>query len=89
MITIANNIKIIKAAMPIIIASPDKKVCNQMAIVWGSKPFYITRKDKISTHVIKKLISKNHVEKGDLVVSAYGKQRNLVGGTDSIRLIEV
>jgi pyruvate kinase len=75
--------------MPIIIASPSEQVCNQMAIVRGGKPYLVPKKHHVSAPIIKKLMNKKHLTKGDWVVQAFGKNHNVGGGTDTIRLLEV
>ncbi len=84
----ALSIAALRPPMPLIIASPNKRVCNQMALVWGGKPYLVTRKQH-SSDVVKKLFAKKHVSTGDWVVQAYGTHSGIVGGTDTIRLLEV
>lgn len=75
--------------VPIIIASPDKSVCNKMAIVWGGKPFLVGHRHNISKGMIVELKKRGHVKNGDWLVQAFGKAHGVAGGTDTIRLIEV
>jgi pyruvate kinase len=85
----ALSVSSLRPNAPIAIASPDLKVCNQMAIVWGGKPFLVTGKKNISEKVIKILKNRGTVRRGDWIVAAYGKNRDVAGGTDTIRLLEV
>ncbi len=79
----------LRPPMPILIASPNKRVCNQMAIVWGGKPFLVARKEDVSSSVINQLKKRGHVQSGDWIVRAFAKKHGVSGGTDTIRLIEV
>ncbi|MDP4038889.1 MAG: pyruvate kinase [bacterium] len=85
----ALSIASLRPTQPIMIVSPDKKVCNQLSIVWGSKPFLITRTEKASRAVINKLKSRGNVKKGDMLVTAFGRNSGVAGGTDTVRLLEV
>lgn len=85
----ALSVASLRPTAPIIMASPDKQVCNQLAIVWGGKPFLVARMRGAENPVIKKLKSKGHLKDGDLVVAAFGRHRGVAGGTDTIRLLEV
>lgn len=85
----ALSIASLRPSAPIIMASPNKHVCNQLAIVWGGKPFLVANMTDAENPVIKKMKTKNHLKKGDLVVAAFGRHRGIAGGTDTIRLLEV
>lgn len=85
----ALSIASLRPPMPIIIASPNERVCNQMAIVWGGKPFLVSKRREISEKIIKDLYKRGNVQKGDWIVQAFGKARGVAGGTDTIRLVEV
>lgn len=85
----AYTIASLRPSVPIIIASPNIQVCNQTAIVWGGKPFLVSTKQKISDGVIARLKRRGNVQSGDLIVQAFGRNHNVAGGTDTVRLIEV
>lgn len=85
----AYTIASLRPSVPIIIASPNKQVCNQTAIIWGGKPFLVPAKQKISVGVMAKLKRRGNVQAGDLIVQAFGKDHRVAGGTDTVRLIEV
>lgn len=74
---------------PVIIASPNKSVCNQMAIVWGGKPYLVSQKQNVSAGIVKKLVGKKNLSQGDWVVQVFGTHSSVVGGTDTVRLLEV
>lgn len=85
----ALSIAALRPPMPVIIASPNMKVCNQMAIVWGGKPYLVSKKQHVSAGIIKKLIAKKNLSHGDWVVQAFGTHSSVVGGTDTVRLLEI
>ena len=74
---------------PIIIASPDPKVCNQCSIVWGGKTFLVSKSKERKSVIINKLKKRKSIESGDWVVEAFGQNRDVAGGTDTVRLLEV
>ncbi len=79
----------LRPSAPIIMASPNRQVCNQLAIVWGGKPFLVSKMAGAEGPVIRRMKAKKHLKSGDLVVAAFGRQRGVAGGTDTIRLLEV
>jgi pyruvate kinase len=85
----ALSLAALRPPMPIIIASPSEKVCNQMAIVWGGKPYLVSNRQNISKKLIAELKKRGNVTAGDWVVQAFGQARGVAGGTDTVRLIEV
>lgn len=85
----ALSVASLRPTAPIIMASPNKHVCNQLAIVWGGKPFLVASMSGAENPVMKKMTAKGHLKKGDLVVAAFGRHRGVAGGTDTIRLLEV
>ncbi|MCX6805103.1 MAG: pyruvate kinase [Patescibacteria group bacterium] len=85
----ALSIASLRPPMPIIIASPSQRVCNQMSIVWGGKSYLVSKKQHISSGIIKKLKVKKSLLDGDWVVQAFGRNHSVGGGTDTVRLIEV
>lgn len=88
----ALSIASLRPGAPMIIISPDQKVCNQCAIVWGGKPYLVARgkhSDIGTLAIIRKLKGRGTVKKGDWVVQAYGQNGGISGGTDTIRLMEV
>lgn len=85
----ALSIASLRPPMPIIIASPSQRVCNQMSIVWGGKSYLVSKKQHISSGIIKKLKVKKSLLDGEWVVQAFGRNHSVGGGTDTVRLIEV
>ncbi|MBI2798579.1 pyruvate kinase [Candidatus Saccharibacteria bacterium] len=79
----------LRPSAPVVIASPHEVVCNQLALLWGGKPFLVGKNQRGYEAAIKKMKSRGAVKDGDFVVTAYGKQHNVAGGTDTIRLLEV
>jgi pyruvate kinase len=85
----ALSIASLRPNCPIIIASPDPKVCNQCSIIWGGKTFLVSKSKNRKAAIINKLKDRKSISAGDWVVEAYGQNRDVAGGTDTIRLIEV
>ncbi|MCC7289124.1 pyruvate kinase [bacterium] len=85
----AQSIASLRPTMPILIASPDQMTCNQSALLWGGKPFLIKKREDVAKVVLGKLKKRKNLNVGDMIVSAYGHHRGVLGGTDTIRLIEV
>ena len=85
----ALSIASLRPSAPIIIASPDNKVCNQCSIVWGGKTFLVSKSRSNTVAILKKLKDRGSIKKGDWVVEAFGQNRGVAGGTDTVRLLEV
>jgi pyruvate kinase len=84
----ARNISSLRPNAPIIMATPDPKTYNQLAIVWGGKSFLVPGQQKISGLILEELRKRGNIKKGDLVVSAFGTNHGVTGGTDTIRLLQ-
>jgi pyruvate kinase len=85
----ALNIASLRPTQPIIMVTHDKNVCNQLAIVWGGKPFFAGKTEQASKSVMAKLKKQGSIKKGDMLVTAYGRNPGVAGGTDTVRLLEV
>ena len=85
----ARSIASLRPYQAIMMASPSAKVCNQLAIVWGSKPFLVKKGTQAAKYVLKILKKRGSLKAGDVIVTAFGKNRNVSGGTDTVRLVQV
>ena len=85
----ALSISSLRPNCPIIIISPNAKVCNQCSIVWGGKTFLISKSKNRKATIIRKLKDRKSISKGDWVVEAFGRNEDVAGGTDTVRLLEV
>jgi len=85
----AMSISSLRPSAPIIIISPNQKVCNQCSIVWGGKTFLSPKAKSYTSPILKKLKDRQSISKGDWVVEAFGQNRGVAGGTDTVRLLEV
>jgi pyruvate kinase len=84
----ARCISSLRPNTPIIMATPDPKIYNQLAIVWGGKSFLVPGQKQISELILEELRKRGNVKKGDLIVSAFGTTHGVTGGTDTIRLLQ-
>ncbi len=75
--------------MAIIMASFSERVCNQLAIVWGSKPFKVRKTRYVSANVLKKLRERRAIKAGDQVVAVFGTHAGRSGATDTVRILTV
>lgn len=88
----ALSIASLRPSAPIVITSPDAKVCNQCSILWGGKPFLVSKgkhSPGSTSAILKKLKDRGTIKPGDWVVEAHGRNRDVAGGTDTVRLLEV
>jgi pyruvate kinase len=85
----ALSIASLRPSCPIIIVSPTAKVCNQCSIVWGGKTFLVSKSKNRKSTIIRKLKQRKSISKGDWVVEAFGRNKDVAGGTDTVRLLEV
>ncbi|MEO5627437.1 MAG: pyruvate kinase [Candidatus Saccharimonadales bacterium] len=72
--------------VPLIAVTPDKRVAQQLAIVFGAKA-YVRPADKMAATKLTNWLQLNKVlSKGDIVVTASGKHPGVVGTTDTIKV---
>lgn len=83
----ARSIAALRPSAAIIMASPDLKVCNQLAIVWGSKPYKVLKGRYVSAGIMRTLLKMGAIEKNDFVVSIFGTHAGKSGATDTVRLL--
>ncbi len=71
---------------PIITVTPDPRVSQQLAIVYGTKN-YVRPDDKLAAKKLTNWLQQNKVlKKGDMVVTAFGQYPGMVGTTDTIKV---
>ena len=85
----ARNIAAHRPQMPVIIATTNRRVAQEMAIVYGGKSFYYDEPEGAGGKAITYLRDKGSLDVGDIVVLTYGKQPGAPGGTDTIKVREV
>lgn len=78
-----------RPSMPIIMVSNNVRVCQQLALVYGGKPYY--RKHTKHTHEKMTSWLKNTgvLTSGDIIVICFGRYPGLVGGTDTIKVRQI
>ncbi len=85
----ARNIAAHRPQMPIIMATNNLRVAQQLAIVYGGKPYYLKSPKKAGDKAINKLREDQKLDAGDVVVLTYGEDPGVAGGTDTIKVREV
>ncbi|HYH36276.1 MAG TPA: pyruvate kinase [Candidatus Saccharimonadales bacterium] len=75
-----------RSNIPIIAVTSDKRVGQQMAIVYGVKSYIRPVDAKAATHLTDWLRKNNVLNKGDVVVTASGRHPGVVGTTDTIKV---
>jgi pyruvate kinase len=85
----AFSIASLRPSSPIAIVSPTPRVCNQCSILWGGKTFLVPKSKSYSQQILKKLKDRGGISRGDWVVEAFGQNKGVAGGTDTVRLVEV
>lgn len=83
----ARSIAALRPTAAIIMASPDLQVCNQLAIVWGSKPYKVLKGRYVSAGIMRTLLKIGALKRGDFVVCIFGTHSGKSGATDTIRLL--
>jgi len=72
--------------MPIIAVTSDSRVCNQLAICYGTKSF-MRPDDKFAATKLTNWLRQNMAfTAGDIVVTASGRHPGVVGSTDTIKV---
>ncbi len=75
--------------MPIIAATYNPKVLQQMCLLWGTKPLLIQKDnstDKVIQNAIQRAISSNFIKKTDILVITAGEPKGISGTTNIIRV---
>ncbi len=85
----AKNIASHRPQMPIIMATTNKKVSQQLAIVYGGKSFYYKSPKGAGEKAIKDLKKHGNLREGDMLVLTYGENPGVAGGTDTIKVREI
>lgn len=85
----ARSVAATRPDISIIMVSYDTRVCNQLALVWGSKPFQVRKTRYVSANVLKKLRERGAVKAGDRVVAVFGTHTGKTGATDTLRVLVV
>ncbi|MBP6005606.1 pyruvate kinase [Candidatus Saccharibacteria bacterium] len=67
----------------------NRRLFNQMAIVWGTKSILCNPNQNGTRATIDHLLKNKIVQHGEIVVSLFGKHKGVTGGTDTIRLFEI
>ena len=82
----ALHIAALRSEIPLIAVASDKRVGQQLAIVYGAKS-YIRPVDAHAAAKLTDWLRKNQVlSKGDIVVTASGRHPGVVGTTDTIKV---
>lgn len=82
----AINISSRRANRPIIAVTPDVRVAQQLAIVYGVKSYIRPDDPKAATKLTNWLQKSKVFKKGDMVISASGQYPGVVGTTDTIKV---
>lgn len=82
----ALSISSLRPSVPIAIVTADKKISQQLSLVYGSKS-YRRREGKNATSLLTDFMLEEKVlAKGDIIVSASGQQPGISGATDTIKV---
>lgn len=82
----AMQLAALRSKSPLIALTSDRRVANQLAIVFGVKA-YVRPNDKFAATKLTNWLRKHNVlSKGDMVVTASGKYPGVVGTTDTIKV---
>ena len=85
----ARNISSLRPEVPVIMATNQRRVFNQLAIVWGGKSFLIEDMINVDQKIITILKLAGNVSSGDYIVVASGMKPNISGGTDTVQVVAV
>lgn len=85
----ALNISDMRPTVPIIVATPDPRVAQKLAIVYGCRTYYITNTQYAATQALGLLEKEKRLSKGQKAVLVYGYGPEYGSLTDTIRVYEV
>lgn len=72
--------------LPIIVVTPEKRIAQQLALLYGAETFIRPTDKYAATKLTDWLQSKRTFQSGDIIVTASGMYPGLVGGTDTIKV---
>jgi pyruvate kinase len=84
----ALNLSDMRPTVPIIVATPDHRVAQKLAIVYGCRSYYIKNTKYAATEAIKLLEAEKRLVKGQKAVLVYGYGHEHGSLTDTIRVYE-
>lgn len=85
----ALNISDMRPTIPIIVATPDARVAQKLAIIYGCRTYYIKDTTKAATEALGLLQKEKRLVKGDKAILVYGYDPKHGSMTDTIRMYEV
>lgn len=85
----ALNLSDMRPSAPIIVATPDHRVAQKLAIIYGCRSYYIKNTKMAATEAIGVLESEGRLSKGQKAVLVYGYGPEHGSLTDTIRVYEV
>ncbi len=75
-----------RPSLPIVVVTPEKRIAQQLALLYGAQTFVRPVDKMAATKLTDFLRSQSIFKSGDVVVTASGKYPGLVGGTDTIKV---
>ncbi|MCA9349569.1 pyruvate kinase [Candidatus Saccharibacteria bacterium] len=84
--TTARNLSSLRPGISIYTVTHNRRLFNQMAIVWGTKSILCNPNQNGTRATIDHLLKNKIIKPGEIVVSLFGKHKGESGGTDTIRL---
>jgi pyruvate kinase len=75
-----------RPSVPLIAVTPDPRVAQQLAIVYGTKAYVRPAERLAATKLTNWLLQAKALKKDDIVVTASGKHPGVVGTTDTIKV---
>lgn len=85
----ALNLSDMRPTIPIIVATPDHRVAQKLAIIYGCRSYYIKNTKKAATEALALLEKEQRLVKGQKAVLVYGYGPEHGSLTDTIRIYEV
>lgn len=85
----ALNISDLRPRIPIIVATPDARVAQKLAIVYGCRSYYIKNTKKAATEAIALLQGEKRLMSGQKAILMYGYDATYGSTTDTVRVYEV
>lgn len=85
----ALNLSDMRPKIPIVVATPDHRVAQKLAIVYGCRSYYIKNTKLAATEALGVLEGEKRLAKGQKAVLVYGHDPKHGSITDTIRVYEV
>lgn len=82
------NVSDLRPRVPIVVATPDPRTAQKLAIIYGCRTYYIKNTKKAATEALAFLQAEKRLVKGQRAILVYGSSPEYGSETDTIKVYE-